>query len=89
MSALIRQRGGGVAAIFGPFDVVEHETFTCAHCQRITLVPHKAKAEQLGGICYGCFKLICDQCVGHGCRPIEKWSEEQEARGRMLRDMGY
>lgn len=67
---------------------VEHDTFTCVHCQKIVTIPHRASAEDCGGVCYGCDGLICGDCVGKGCRPIELWVERAEARGRMLRDMG-
>lgn len=69
-------------------NTVEHQTFTCQHCQRIVTIPHKSRPEDSGGICYGCYKLICPHCVGKGCRPIEKWLEEQEAKARFYRELG-
>ena len=89
MPRLIRQRGGGVEIVEVDGRVTEHETFTCGHCQTIVTVPHRVRAADFGGgVCHGCSRLICAQCAGKGCRPIEVWIEREEARGRMLRDMG-
>lgn len=38
--------------------------------------------------CRSCGKLICNECAGKPCRPWEKEMERQEARYRMLKDMG-
>ena len=78
---------GGIEQRFGPDGMVEHETYTCAHCQRIITVPHKARAEDTGGLCYCCMRLICPTCVGKGCRPIEKWLEQEEAKDRFRREL--
>lgn len=68
--------------------IAECDTFTCAHCQRVTFVKPKQKPEDVGGLCKICMGLICPQCTGQGCVPFERTLEAQEARGRMLRDMG-
>jgi hypothetical protein len=56
--------------------VIEHETFTCRHCNRVTQIPHKARPEDIGGFCTVCTGLICPQCVGLGCSPLEKKLED-------------
>ena len=84
-----RIRPGGVVEISGPGGVVEMGASTCAHCNRITVIPPNSKPEDVGiALCHGCMKLVCKHCAGRGCRPIEQWCEEEEAKGRMLRDMG-
>jgi len=89
VAKLLSQEAGGVVEIAGPDGVVEMAASTCEHCNRITVIPPQAKAEDVGvGLCHGCMRLVCKHCAGQGCRPIEKWCEQQEARGRMLRDMG-
>jgi hypothetical protein len=86
--SLLRQKPGGVVEISGPEGVVEMAASTCAHCNRITPIPPGSRAEDVGiALCHGCMKLICRRCAGLGCRPIERWIEQQEAKGRMLRDI--
>jgi hypothetical protein len=72
----------------------EHDGFTCAHCgvnQR--LKPMKVVGnvmsdeanEALAGRCTCCDKLICLNCVGKGCTPLqaqmEKWERRKEYGG--------
>ena len=58
--------------------VTEIDTFTCFHCQRVIKVAPRQDPYSLGGLCYSCNKLICDQCVGKGCAPFEKQIKEME-----------
>ena len=78
----------GYACITDPDGVREADTFTCAHCQRITHVKAGAKPEDLGGLCKQCMGLICSRCVGNGCAPFLKSIEKAEARDAMFRAMG-
>lgn len=78
----------GYACISSPDGIREADTFTCAHCQRITHVKSGAKAEDLGGLCKSCMGLICSHCVGKGCTPFEKVLEREEARYHALRSYG-
>lgn len=66
----------------------EADSFTCNHCSRMVEVPYKQDPAKLGGFCGGCGKLVCSGCVGKGCRPIEKWLEEQEASYHARRSYG-
>jgi hypothetical protein len=69
--------------------VVEHKTFTCQHCNRLVIVKHKCRAEDLGGRCFCCGGLICAPCTGKfGCDNIEKKLERAEARYEALRSYG-
>lgn len=77
---------GGWLQTTSPDGVVEHDTFTCAHCQRVTVVRHRARGEDMGGLCRLCYKLICPACVGHGCVPFEKNLDHYERTGRWLRE---
>lgn len=71
----------------------ENDTFTCGHCGRIVFVKPAADPATYGGWCGVCTTLICPTCEAEkartlSCRPLEKWLEQQEARGRTLRSLG-
>lgn len=86
------RRPGGYAVISDPQQsqpVLETDTFTCGHCQKIVPVPPRCDPADLGGLCKVCMRLVCPVCHGQGsCTPFEKRIEQQEAKGRMLRSMG-
>ncbi len=80
---------GGCLTGTGPNGTVEHDTFTCGHCNRVTIVPHRAAAEDMGGMCKQCMHLICTACVDNGrCTPFEKKLEAMESRERLRQAMG-
>jgi hypothetical protein len=92
---LIRQgiqgRARGHLAITGPCGTVEHETFTCAHCSQVVMVPHRAAPDELGGRCHHCDAMVCPTCVQRDqgrCKPFEQRIEEYENRHRFLRSVG-
>jgi hypothetical protein len=61
--------------------VTEYDTFSCGHCNKVTHVRVKERAEDIGGLCKQCMKLICPVCVDEWrCTPLEKKIEEQEQR---------
>lgn len=66
----------------------EADSFTCAHCQHVTLVPPRMDAADMGGLCRLCMKPICKHCLGKGCTPWEKQLEITEARYHALRSYG-
>lgn len=74
------RRPQGYATISGPDKVVECDTFTCAHCQRIVHIPPRCDPANIGGHCRLCDGLICPSCVGKGCTPWERKMEEAERR---------
>ena len=79
----------GYARVSGPDGVVERDTFTCHHCQRIVFVAPKADPSTLGGFCRLCMKHICGPCAHEGtCRPFEKKLEEYERANRFHRAVG-
>ena len=76
-------RPGGYARIDDPDRaLVEFDTFTCAHCNRVTHVKAHARPEDIGGLCKQCMGLICPRCVGEPCAPFLKRLEDMEARER-------
>lgn len=73
-------------------DLWECDTFTCAHlsptCMGVVHVFPKMRPEDIGGLCKQCMKLICPNCVGLGCTPLEKAIEASERRSRTLASYG-
>lgn len=59
-------------------------TFTCCHCNNVTIVRTGARAEDCGGFCLRCMRPTCTACADKGCTPFEKQLETIEARGRLL-----
>lgn len=81
----VQGRSRGHVLITGPYGSVEHETFTCAHCQQLTVIPHRATPDELGGRCNQCDAMVCKDCVQRDkgrCTPFEKRIAEYEARMR-------
>jgi hypothetical protein len=75
---------GGYARIVEPDRPTrELDTFTCAHCNRVTHVAPRARPEDIGGLCKQCMGLICPACVGGACVPFLKRLEQMEARARL------
>lgn len=66
-----------------------HDTFTCGHCQYVTIVKPMMDPADLGGLCKQCMSLICRACVALGrCDPWDKMFERAEARDRFRRQCG-
>jgi len=79
----------GYARITDPGGTREHDTFTCAHCQRIVHVRPRADPASCGGLCKLCMGLVCPRCNARTrCDPWEKKMERAEARDRFLRSAG-
>ena len=76
----------GYATLTGPLGAIrESSTFTCAHCNSVRHVQARQSPESIGGLCYVCNELICEQCVGKGCDPLEEKLKRIEARYHALR----
>lgn len=75
----MRNPGGWVCITEPDAPVVEMDTFTCGHCNKVVQVKVKASPDELGGYCYCCTKMVCPLCVGKGCDPFEKKLERMEA----------
>jgi hypothetical protein len=61
---------------------VEHDTFTCQHCNRVVVVKPMCDPASLGGRCTVCNGLICERCCGKGCDPLEEKLQRIEAKAR-------
>lgn len=68
--------------------VLEQDSFTCAHCCKVTFVKPKERPEDLGGLCKCCMGLICCHCVDQPCDVIEKKLKRWEDQHRVAREYG-
>lgn len=83
------RRPQGYACISEPEQNKEFDTFSCGHCNCIKHVKPMQRAEDMGGLCKQCMKLICGPCLNLGtCDPLEKQIERMEARDHTLRSYG-
>jgi len=65
----------------------EFDTFTCAHCQKITVVKPLCDPVDAGGLCQICDGYVCPTCVDIGtCTPWEKQMEIMEHRAAFHSD---
>ena len=59
--------------------VEEFDTFSCAHCCKITVLKTRERAEDAGGYCTCCAKPICTRCDDLGtCTPLEEQLKRSE-----------
>ena len=71
---------------FGDGAVVERDSTTCAHCQKVTFVKPFQDPTDLGGFCRQCMKNICSRCADGGtCTPWEKQMEIREAHDSLIK----
>src|SRR5690348_18253186 len=67
----------------------ECDTFVCGHCNSVVFVKPREKPEDIGGMCYQCWHLVCPKCVEQAvCKPFEKQLETIERRAEALRSYG-
>lgn len=72
-----------------PDGLVERDTFTCSHCQRVVLVTPRCDPADLGGFCRMCMKHLCGPCADEGnCTPFEKKLERYERANRFHQAVG-
>lgn len=84
------RKASGVALTFDERGkIIENETFTCKHCQKVVLIPHQADPSQMGGFCYSCAALVCPACYGKPCEHFEKKLERAEAQYHARRSYGF
>jgi hypothetical protein len=68
--------------------LVESDTITCSHCQRIVFMK-PGVTQDSGGFCRMCMKCICGPCVDVGsCTPFERKLEEFEYKSRFHEHVG-
>jgi hypothetical protein len=78
-------RPQGYSLLIDPdIGTVEHDTFTCAHCQKVTFLKALARPDDQGGFCRKCMALVCKECAGKECKPIMKQVEEWEKIGNRI-----
>ncbi len=97
------RRPQGYATFVSPdAPIVERDSATCGHCNRIVFVkPGTALTvylipqfmapdkEESGAMCRQCMRHVCLACHAKGrCTPLERRIEQMEAKGRMLKAMG-
>jgi hypothetical protein len=77
----------------GQSAVVESDSITCGHCNRIVLVPPMCKPQDMTyALCWGCRRHICLACDTERartmtCDVIEKKLERWEANDRFRREL--
>lgn len=85
----MRKPGGYGIITEADGSIVEHDTFTCCHCQRVTRVPPKAPPDQFGDFCRNCMRMVCVQCAGKPCTPFQKKLDEANERAYVLKTYGF
>jgi hypothetical protein len=80
----------GYLIITGPDGpAVEADTISCAHCQRVVIMPVRTTDVPDGGWCMTCARALCGPCADAGvCTPFEKRLARAESRGRLLASVG-
>lgn len=74
------RKPGGALICTSPEGEKVRDTFTCGHCGGMVVVGEKERAEDIGGLCKLCMRLICAACVDRGlCDPFERKLERAEA----------
>ena len=98
-------RPQGYSTVVSPdAPVVERDTITCGHCQRVVFVKPNTAAttylipgthpdhpwrEEPGACCRVCMRSICLTCCDVGrCTPFERQIEQMEARQRFREQIG-
>lgn len=86
---------GGVGQYFdgqvgdaGRTMIGEVNASTCAHCAAITEFSSMRNLQEHVDFCRGCMRLICLNCVGKPCDPIEAKAERAELEQR-IRDRAH
>lgn len=85
------RKDGGYLQVFDEFGgtASEHKTYTCEHCNKVVIVKHKMRPDDMGGHCRICDGLLCPLCVSTGkCDPFEKKLEAWEHKQMSLKSYG-
>jgi 5-methylcytosine-specific restriction endonuclease McrA len=72
------RRAGGYSIIIDPDakGVMEQDTFTCSHCNRVRFLAPRQEPEHR---CRQCFGYICELCTGKPCLPLEEQLKMMES----------
>lgn len=71
----------GYSVLVDPEQTVEHDTMTCAHCNKVTHLKAFVRPEDQGGYCRKCDRLICKDCAGKDCYPMGRRLDDWEKIG--------
>lgn len=91
-SGMLRPQGYGI--IIDPeLPPVEHDTFTCSHCNKIVIVPPGWRPENMPSMCKGCSGYLCLACWnlrmrGADCVTWKQQIDRIEARNQALKSYG-
>ena len=83
------RNAGGYLQVCDDGLVVERDSFSCRHCNRVTFVKPRQAPEDLGGLCKVCMGLICAGCLGQPCQTLEARLAAAEARYHARRSYGF
>lgn len=85
----MRSPGGLLSISYPDGATIRQETYSCRHCNTVTVVKPQQRAEDIGGLCKCCMGLICPRCVGQDCVPLLKRVEAAEASYHARRSYGF
>lgn len=90
----IQGRRKGFYLTDDPAQAPERETFSCGHCQHVTIVEHSQRLDDLGCFCLACARPCCRTCTakmaaGGMCEPFEKKFDALEAADRLKRAVSF
>jgi hypothetical protein len=63
---------------------VEHDTITCAHCNKVKRLKAFIRPDEQEGFCRKCMAYVCRDCAGKPCNPIMKQVEDWEKIGNAI-----
>ena len=78
----MRREGGYLVGTDPLLGMTESSTFTCRHCCRVVFVKPLQHPDEFGDWCRKCMAMVCAQCSGKDCDPIEQKLERMEAEAR-------
>ncbi len=89
----MRRPGGYTFLTFDDGRMVEGESFSCRHCNRVVFVRPRERPEDVGGLCKCCMGLTCPACTdkmarGTPCVPLEERLKREEAHYEARRSYG-
>lgn len=73
--------GHGIAEFTGPRGCITLATITCAHCNRVTIIPLGEREEDCSRSCAQCSNPTCMECADKPCTPFESVLRGMEQAG--------
>lgn len=53
----------GHSMIFSPDPIIEYDTITCGHCQKVTILESAISLDSILKFCIKCKKYVCIECL--------------------------